>query len=251
MELDENIGKKYGKLTITKFWGMGKGSIRRYYVKCDCGSKEKIISLSSMKQGVRSCGCARFEIIRKAKHNAYDLTGEYGIGYTFNTNQEFYFDLEDYDKIKDYCWLTDGNGYLITIDIKTKKRIHMSNFIMSKYSDTIDHINNKVYDNRKDNLRNATFQQNACNMRPRISNGVKGISWNKRHSRWEVYLNFKNKRIKHHLCDSLEEAINIRIQYEKEFHKEFRNEWENNIDMNNLIELENKLKNKTKGEKIR
>ena len=39
------------------------------------------------------------------KYNKYDLSGEYGIGWTSNTNQEFYFDLEDYDKIKDYCWI--------------------------------------------------------------------------------------------------------------------------------------------------
>ena len=38
------------------------------------------------------------------KSNIYDLSGEYGIGRASNTNQEFYFDLEDYDKIKDYCW---------------------------------------------------------------------------------------------------------------------------------------------------
>ena len=37
------------------------------------------------------------------QQNVYDLSGEYGIGYTLK-GEEFYFDLEDYDKIKDYCW---------------------------------------------------------------------------------------------------------------------------------------------------
>ena len=36
--------------------------------------------------------------------NKYDLSGEYGIGWTHNTEHEFYFDLEDYDIIKYYCW---------------------------------------------------------------------------------------------------------------------------------------------------
>ena len=36
------------------------------------------------------------------KYNRYDLSGEYGIGWTTNTNHVFYFDLEDYEKIKDY-----------------------------------------------------------------------------------------------------------------------------------------------------
>lgn len=37
------------------------------------------------------------------KYNAYDLTKDYGKGYTLD-GVEFIFDLEDYDKIKDYCW---------------------------------------------------------------------------------------------------------------------------------------------------
>jgi hypothetical protein len=39
------------------------------------------------------------------KFNQYDLSGSYGIGYCSNTNNPFYFDLEDYDLIKDYCWM--------------------------------------------------------------------------------------------------------------------------------------------------
>lgn len=39
---------------------------------------------------------------KNKRYNRYDLTGEYGIGYT-NQGVEFYFDLEDYDKIKEYC----------------------------------------------------------------------------------------------------------------------------------------------------
>ncbi|WP_368488451.1 hypothetical protein [Clostridium sp. BJN0013] len=39
----------------------------------------------------------------KYKYNTYDLTGEYGIGYDAKGNI-FYFDLEDYDRIKDFYW---------------------------------------------------------------------------------------------------------------------------------------------------
>lgn len=46
------------------------------------------------------------------KYNRYDLNlkdehGLYGVGYCFNTGHEFYFDMDDYDKIKDYCWSED------------------------------------------------------------------------------------------------------------------------------------------------
>ena len=40
----------------------------------------------------------------KHKTNVYDLTGDFGVGYTLNTNEEFYFDLENYNLIKDYGW---------------------------------------------------------------------------------------------------------------------------------------------------
>ena len=33
----------------------------------------------------------------------YDLTGDYGIGYT-KEGDEFWFDKEDYEKIKKYIW---------------------------------------------------------------------------------------------------------------------------------------------------
>ena len=44
------------------------------------------------------------------KRNQYDSTihtdhnGNYMIGYTFNTNAAFYFNPEDYNIIKSYCW---------------------------------------------------------------------------------------------------------------------------------------------------
>ena len=71
-----------------------------------------------MKHGhTKSCGCLNNEkrsLLGKnsKKYNKYNLNGEYGIGWTSNTNEEFYFDLEDYDKIKDYCWFLDNRGYI-------------------------------------------------------------------------------------------------------------------------------------------
>lgn len=43
------------------------------------------------------------------KYNKYltdleDEHGLYGIGYCSNSGTEFYFDMQDYDVIKDYCW---------------------------------------------------------------------------------------------------------------------------------------------------
>ena len=64
-----------------------------------------------------SCGCMLHDI----KGNKYDLNREYGIGWTSNTNQEFYFDLEDYDKIKNYTWLETDSGYIASDSINRKR----------------------------------------------------------------------------------------------------------------------------------
>ena len=53
------------------------------------------------------------------KYNTYDLSGEYGIGYT-SKGEEFWFDLNDYNKIKDYCWYYNSNGYLCSQNANCK-----------------------------------------------------------------------------------------------------------------------------------
>ena len=41
--------------------------------------------------------------------NNYEFTENCGIGYTYN-NIPFYFDIEDFDKIKQYQWYIKNNG---------------------------------------------------------------------------------------------------------------------------------------------
>ena len=118
------------------------------------------------------------------KYNQYDLSGEYGIGWTSNTNKEFYFDLEDYDKIKNYCWREYtqkdcGHVTLRTRDRESGKNIMMHWLVFEKYC---DHINRNPLDNRKSNLRSATAKENArnCSVAKNNTSGVIGVTWNKR-----------------------------------------------------------------------
>jgi hypothetical protein len=57
----------------------------------------------------------------------------------------------------------------------------------------VDHINGNSLDNRRDNLRLVTPQQNAMNRGPQINNtsGYKGVSWNKRSKKWQVSVRYK------------------------------------------------------------
>lgn len=88
--------------------------------------------------------------------NKYDLSGEYGIGWTQN-GYEFYFDLDDYNLIQGYCWHKHQDGYLRTCygrsDTGGNAYILMHRLIMCGFEkqnkNEIDHINGKPNDNRK------------------------------------------------------------------------------------------------------
>ena len=72
--------------------------------KCQCSCENNtilIVSQHSLKTGnTQSCGCLQREIT-KEKHkrsNIYDISGEYGILWSNNTNQEIYFDFHQSKK---------------------------------------------------------------------------------------------------------------------------------------------------------
>lgn len=107
--------QKFGRLTVIErvedyITPNGRKNVR-WLCKCDCGN-EVVVFANNLGKTTWSCGCFAKENMSKIKkkYNTYDLSGEYGIGYT-SKNEEFYFDLEDYDKIKDYYWYRDQTGY--------------------------------------------------------------------------------------------------------------------------------------------
>jgi hypothetical protein len=102
--------------------------------------------------------------MKKYKQSTYDLSNEYGIGYTDITNEKFIFDLEDYNKIKDYCWRKSTNGYIVEYHyVNGKYKIHYMHRLIANAPKgmVVDHINHNKNDNRKSNLRICTQEQNA------------------------------------------------------------------------------------------
>lgn len=130
----------------------------QWLCECSCDNHTHFTAIGyNIRTGVvLSCGCLRKGINKK--YNKYDLTGEYGIGYTFK-GEEFWFDVEDYDKIKDYCWCYNDYGYLLAYDSIKKKQIRLHRLIMDIDDEKLD-VNHKKHpprtahkiDNRKSNL---------------------------------------------------------------------------------------------------
>ena len=161
----------------------------------------------------------------KRKYNKYDLSGEYGIGWTTNTNKEFYFDVEDYEKIKNYCWIEDvgKTGYSsirARVPDENKKTIMHWVIMGNKW---YDHINRNPLDNRKSNLRKASKVENNrnCSISKNNKSGIIGIVWNKKNNNWRTRITVNRKNIELGSFANKEDAIIARLQAEQKYFGEF------------------------------
>lgn len=148
-------------------------------------------------------------------NNTYDLESfDYGVGYT-NNGKKFYFDLEDYDKIKNYCWHINQNGYVQTQINKNK--ILMHRFILDLNDDNlcVDHINRKRNYNLKSNLNIVTKRENSQNSSLSKTNtsGVKGVSYDNNSKLWIACLQIDKKRFVKTFKNK-EDAIKMRKEFE-------------------------------------
>ena len=76
----------------------------------------------------------------------------------------------------------------------------------------IDHINGDKLDNRIENLRNVTNQQNLFNSK------AKGCSWNKNRGKWASYIMINRKKKHLGYFDNEEEAHNAYLEEKRTLH---------------------------------
>jgi hypothetical protein len=200
---------------------------------CDCGNPQPVVVLDyRLKNGLTlSCGCFHKEVLvennkrLKKKRNKYDISGKYGIGWTINTNKEFYFDIEDYHLIENYCWYesTTNNGKYHSLrsrEENTNKTIVMAWLIKGKH---YDHKDRNPLNNRKSNLRKATMAQNSQNSSIRSSNSsnVIGVNFEADRNKWRAQLRKEGERKLDMRFENKEDAIKARLQAEAEYFGEF------------------------------
>lgn len=200
----------------------------RWLCQCDCGNPNLFIvkGRELLSGDTQSCGCIKLQMHKKYNKfvlNLQDDYGTYGIGYCSNTNNVFYFDMEDYDKIKDYCWYETQVGAYTSMeawDSATKTQIKMYWIIFNKYC---DHIDRNPLNNRKYNLRQATFSQNSANksITSRNTSGTIGVSWDKSRSKWISSISCNRQHIKLGRFSNKEDAIKARLQAEAKYFKKF------------------------------
>ena len=201
-----------------------------WWCKCDCGNTELVAidAYSLTHQRTESCGCIQKEIAkaRLKKSNTYDLTGEYGIGWT-SKGEPFFFDIEDYDKIKDYTWFIGTGrieGYVVS-GTKNRKHTLMHRVVMNYDGPyDIDHIhgNETKNDNRKCNLRIATRSQNNMNKGVAISNtGIIGVHKLKHNGKFRAHISKDGTAINLGDFNNIEDAIAARRKAEKDLFEEY------------------------------
>ena len=198
----------------------------QWLCECSCKDHNRIIvtarDLTNKLHYTKSCGCLLSE--SKRKQNKYDLSGDFGIGWTFNTNKEFYFDLEDYDKIKNYCWyeIIDDTGYhtLSARSVKNDVCIKMSHLLGFKLC---DHIDRNPLNNRKNNFRKCTQNENMVNRSLFKNNksGFTGVYFRKDNGYWIAQITVNCNKIYLGQFSTKENAIQARLRAESKYFGEF------------------------------
>ena len=163
---------------------------------------------------------------KKSKEvNTYEFDYETNIatGYT-SKGEPFYFDIEDYDKIKEYNWYISLSGYVVSSATKDQKEVRMHRLIMDcPKGKVVDHINHCKSNNCKSNLRICTHAENGKNRSISKNNtsGVTGVSWDKGKNRWRVQIIVNGKKIECGYFKTIEEAAKARREAEIKYFGEF------------------------------
>ena len=227
-------GKRFGRLVVIEKSESTQDKKVRWLCQCDCGNQCIVRATCLLRKDfTKSCGCIKREVASETykkigtnskKHNIYDLTGLFGIGYTLK-GEEFYFDLEDYDKIKDYYWLKTEYGYIHSTNRKDKQYVFLHRLVMNINDPEIicDHINCNKIDNRKNNLRIATRSGNATNRPPyeKSVSGYSGVTFDKTKNKWLVRIYINHKQVNLGCYDNLDEAIAKPLKAEEKYYGEF------------------------------
>jgi hypothetical protein len=139
----------------------------------------------------------------------------------FKDNIKFIVDPDDYEKfVKNNSFHLD-KGY-----VTNGKKKYLHRLIMNAPDDmVVDHINGDKLDNRKENLRICTNQQNQMNRGKTKNNktGFKGVCFNKRDNKYQANIKVDGKKKHLGLFEKSEDAYKAYCDACVRYHGEFSN----------------------------
>jgi hypothetical protein len=134
---------------------------------------------------------------------------------------------EDYEWALTFSWHRASYGYAASQTRRQrpgkKRSIRMHRAILERKlsrpllpTERPDHINHQPLDNRRENLRLASFQQNNMNASPYNVRGgtsdYKGVFWDKQKNRWRANIRLSGVRI---YCGSSEDELEAAYLYDQ------------------------------------
>jgi hypothetical protein len=131
----------------------------------------------------------------------------------------------DFHRVACHNWqLTDGYAHRSGVIDGRRQRITLHSVILGKAPEhmVIDHINRVRGDNRRQNLRYATFSENAINRSVRLDNscGHTGIYFSPPHNKWKAYLYIGGRMVYLGLHEDMADAIAVRKAAEVIYHRD-------------------------------
>lgn len=161
------------------------------------------------------------------KYNEYEVYDDTVFVKFSNCNEYFLCDLDDWVKLKEYCWFKDNNGYAVTNIPGSRKMVYFHKIVMNSKTDKIvDHIkrisDGNICDNRKKNLRLVTYCENIRNSKLRCTNtsGYRGVNWSKSMNKCEVRITVHGEKIRLGYFRNIEDAIEARKKGELKYYGE-------------------------------
>lgn len=158
--------------------------------------------------------------VNRKSTNTFTVSGEL-LTIKTKSGVEILADAEDLGKLQTWSWCINKAGYAVA-NIG-EKIVRMHRYIMdADDGEVVDHKNRNILDNRKQNLRICTQQENMRNVRPAQTSktGEVGIRMTK-HNKFNVRITHNKKEMHIGNYDTLEEAIAARKVAEKKYHGEF------------------------------
>ena len=222
-------GKRYGRLVVMHRSGTAKSGGATWLCKCDCG-REVVIHGNNLRRGhTKSCGCLSVDaIIQRSKKQNETRIKESLVYVKFNNiDAEFVTDLDIWNDsgASEFCWMY-SDGYAVTNIPNSRKIVSFHRYAFTGCPDglVIDHINGNRLDNRKENIRFVTIQQNNQNRSARYDNpsGHVGVVWNKEKNMWRAQIGIGKKTYHLGYFTEIVDAVEARKQGEIDFFGDYR-----------------------------
>lgn len=177
-------GKRFGNLVVLRYAGT---SLCRWECACDCGNITSVIG-QGLREGIsKSCGCMAFAW--EPIFYPCDV-----VGVPLTQGKVALIDAADLTLVRDHKWMAHQHRRTFYARAKSG-RLKMHKLLMPEVA-LVDHKNGDGLDNRRENLRSCTFQENAWNARRDIGvSGFRGVSWHRRRGKWVARITVDGKRV--------------------------------------------------------